>query len=110
LIGWLVGWLVDGWVNQDVLELLKLSDRYILEHLKGLTEQTLKKYIDVENVNSLFVVLLFCAILYYYSVCHLSPQKRDKSAFVDCHSIVDFSLIHIHTHTHSLLSPPLCVV
>jgi N-acetylneuraminic acid mutarotase len=40
----------------EILEVLKLSDRYMLEHLKGLTERLLKKCIDMNNVNTLFMI------------------------------------------------------
>jgi hypothetical protein len=40
----------------DTLDLLKLGDRYMLEHLKSLCERYLKKYIDIENFTLLFEV------------------------------------------------------
>jgi hypothetical protein len=39
---------------EDVIELLKLGDQYILEHLKSICERFIFKYVDLSNVVTLY--------------------------------------------------------
>lgn len=52
---------------QDTLDLLKLGDRYMLEHLKSLCERYLKKYIDIENFTLLFEVRILDVLFKFAS-------------------------------------------